>query len=164
MKLHKKIALFMTFFCLNACSTIKDTIGVSKPVPNEFSIKSNAPLVVPPTLDLDDDNSYMPQNTEIEEGTLNENDEKFLNYISDTQNKSRTKSAIDAEYEKNLEDHNKKGVISKKLSKLRGEINDPVVDVKAETDRINDNISNNRPINHGAVQNKSSSTIKKIFQ
>ncbi|MCE2991715.1 MAG: DUF3035 domain-containing protein [Candidatus Jidaibacter sp.] len=160
-------------FLLLACSTllsacngdVKSSLGLKKEAPDEFVVISNPPLREPPEFNLSAPTNELPERGIIvqdSEKNLDKDDMMFLEYLEEPKH-SDVKSMIDSEHQGHKKEHESKNSISKAISKIRGDHEDPVIDAEKERARLNENAASGKPINEGVVKNKSSSTIDKIL-
>ena len=174
----KKYYIYIAFliFAVTGCSNnLKSKLGLKRSAPDEFSVISNQPLIIPPSMQLsrenkvtnvttligieeDIKNSKSNQTAETKEDTL------FLKDLGKSNKKTDIKKKIDAESKK--DNTSKKGFLRNMLSKVRGEKKEKVINPELEKERIEKNIKENIPINQGKVHEKdiSKSTIESILK
>ncbi len=166
---YKKI-LFLSAvsIALTSCSGsgIKDTLGMRKPVPDEFVVISNPPLSQPPQFDLLEPGKMTVPETVIKskDGGLTQEEQKLLQMLGSDAISSNVKNEIDAEHKAKIKNDTEKNVVSKALSGIRGDSKEEVIDPLAERQRIQNNKKDNKPINAGEVQIQKQSTIDRILK
>ncbi|MDF3047243.1 MAG: hypothetical protein K0R73_361 [Candidatus Midichloriaceae bacterium] len=161
--------IFLLITCsalLSACSgDVKSSLGLKKEAPDEFVVISNPPLREPPEFSLTAPTNDLPERGIIIQDSakqLNNDDVMFLEYLEEPKH-SNVKNAIDSEHYGHKKEHESKNSISRAISKIRGENEDPVIDPEKEKARLNENAASGKPINEGVVKNKSNSTLNKIL-
>jgi hypothetical protein len=88
--MRRNIIFILTMLTINACSDVKNQLGLHRKSPDEFTIIQNQPLHIPPKLDslpnpdqsgksnfLDSFNNKAKK----QEGKLSKGDQEFLNQI-----------------------------------------------------------------------------------
>lgn len=146
----------------------KSALGLKKSAPDEFMVISNPPLSVPPDFILS--NPTEPKKEILSQATLepqknskpDKSDQEFLNKLGAKEQATPSGKLVDEEYQQAINKRKEKGFIRKTVSTFHDE-SDKVIDPVTEKERIKNNLKEGKPINEGEVQNKSTSTLDKIF-
>lgn len=160
--------LLLTLFCVGCSGDTKSALGLKKPAPDEFMVISNPPLSVPPDFALNkpheaSEEPYNQQSMKTSNNAkLDKSDKEFLDKLGAKKQVTEAGKLVDSEYQKTIQQKNEGGFIRKTASKLHGS-SDKVIDPITEKERIQNNIKEGKPINEGEVQNKSSSTLERMF-
>lgn len=182
--MNKKIfgSLAALAFALTSCGgDIKSTLGMRKPAPDEFVVVSYPPLSVPPELNraAGEQNEEVKPNRNFhtkhsthhvqpmgkQKQNMTVQDQQFLGLLGGKHhNHSQIKKTIDAEYNDKMMNINAKQGVSRTISKARGEHEEPIIDAESEKKRLENNAAQGIPINEGEVKEKSSSTLKRLFE
>jgi hypothetical protein len=130
---------------------------------------SNPDLSIPPEFDLqnpykDHDNITVisPTPGKPHSDHLSIADKEFLDSLGQNP-ATQSKTDFDKDLKADKKE-NEVGIIRKKLSTLSGANEEPVIDPVAEKERIQENLSNDLPINEGEVQDRKKSTIDRILE
>ena len=150
-------------FALNACSSAKDTLGLTRKAPDEFAVVKRAPLAMPPSFDLPPPRpgAARPQeqatNVQAREAVFGEQTDEnissgdgeslLLQEIGADQADPNIRRTLDAE----LEDYENSNLppVKKLLGLMSDKSPATVVNAKAEAERIQKNLSEGKPVTEG---------------
>lgn len=169
--MNKKLLIIGILATVTSCGgDMKDTLGMRKSAPDEFVVISNPPLSVPPQFELPSPNSdevVKPSQFQIETKSqpkaLTDYESKFIDSLGNKSGTTEVKKLIEKERSESQKKEKSKGVVSKTLSKISGNSEDPVINPVAERERLKQNKEEGKPITEGVVKNKEESTLKRIL-
>lgn len=164
----------ITLICLSALSAcsndIKNSLGLRKEAPDEFTVISYPPLTVPPSFNLEspmvDTNAqalYHPN--AINSNALSAEEKSLLHKArSSSEHKTQTGHQLDQDWNKKEHNKSKKGAIRSAIESLNSGEGDLVIDPQKERERIDANIQSSKSINEGDIGTRNQkSTLDRIL-
>lgn len=157
--------LIIAFHVLNSCTQIRESAGVERKIPDEYSITKNPPLVLPPDYNLLPSEEIIARKTVSQDDALSKEILFGLGEELESEKESNTSSIIDSILEKsganNVSDTirdeidsdfskmlSSKSLFGKKYNYLD---NEEILDAAKESKRLRDNIFNNESVLEGDI-------------